>query len=488
MQKITDFSLRNFKAFKETVSLPIRPITVLTGLNSHGKSSIIDALLLLKQTLLSEKRTAERRVLLLDGPFFQVDQFEEMLHNRIGEDDSGFTLGFRIPYDTSNKLISNINFPDSYIQTDFNFSLVDKDRPKIVLKIVISACSYTTQKPFSKIEIHENPDNYDEAVVKVLISSSGVNTDSYSNFFKFSYFLPVWEIDFSKGKVPPELFLDLFLASRASFQPAIKTIEQELIWNIKYVGPLREEPRRTYIKKGEIENDVGSRGENTVLLLRQYWRKNVAFVKLPEDESQVVSWELLKTEDMELGAAINEALRWMGMQKLEVKENSGVIRADFVALSHEDKWVTIADVGFGVSQILPVLTTALLSDTDSLLIFEQTEIHLHPRAQARLAELMICLARTGRRMIIETHSDHLINRLRRISAEDMTNELADQIGIMFVQQSKDRDGAYIESLKLNEEGLIENWPPGFLAETAEDSRAIIKAGISKRRGERNTTI
>jgi len=98
------------------------------------------------------------------------------------------------------------------------------------------------------------------------------------------------------------------------------------------------------------------------------------------------------------------------------------------------------------------------------------------------------LARTGRRMIIETHSDHLINRLRRLAAEDMSNELADQVGIVFVQQSKDRDGAYIESLKLNEEGLIENWPPGFLAETAEDSRAIIKAGISKRRGERNTTI
>ncbi len=482
MQRISDFSLRNFKAFKETVSLPIRPITVLTGLNSHGKSSIIDALLLLKQTLLSEKRTAERRVLLLNGPFFQVDQFEEMLY--IGENDSGFTLGFRIPYDTSNKLIPNINFPDSYIQTDFNFSLIDKDRPKIVSRVVLSACLNITQKPFSKIEIHENPDNYDEAVVKVLIASSEVNTDSYSNLFKFSYFLPVWEIDFSKGEVPPKLFSDLFLAYRASFQPAIKTIEQELIYNIKYVGPLREEPQRNYIKRGVIENDVGSRGEDTVLLLRQHWRKKVAFVELPEDESRAVSWETLKTADMELGVAINEALRWMGMQKLEVKENSGIIRADFAALSHEDKWVTIADVGFGVSQILPVLTTALLSDADSLLIFEQPEIHLHPRAQARLAELMICLARTGRRMIIETHSDHLINRLRRIAAEDMSNELADQIGIMFVRQSKDRDGAYIESLKLDKEGLIENWPPGFLAETAEDSRAIIKAGISKRRGER----
>ncbi len=464
MQKITDFSLKNFKAFKETVSLPIRPITVLTGLNSHGKSSIIDALLLLKQTLLSEKRTPQRRALFLGGPFFQVNRFEEMLYNE-NEEESGFTLGFRIPLDIHNDRID--------IGMNFQFSLLE-------LRVFFSAYSNTQQKMTSEYEIYENR-NYDRPIVEIAYGSSMSLTKSYENcnFIRFSYFLPLL-----KAKSIPSIDS---VEYKRFFQPAIEILEQELMYNIKYVGPLRAEPQRRYEER-EIEDDVGYKGENTVLLLRKHWHKKIAFVKLPEDESQVVSWELLKTEDMELGIAINEALRWMGMQKLEVKENSGIIRADFAALSHEDKWVTIADVGFGVSQILPVLTTALLSDTDSLLIFEQPEIHLHPRAQARLAELMICLARTGRRMIIETHSDHLINRLRRISAEDMTNQLADQVGIVFVQQNKGRDGAYIESLKLNKEGLIENWPPGFLAETAEDSRAIIKAGISKRRGERNTTL
>lgn len=461
MQRISDFSLRNFKAFKDTVSLPIHPITVLAGLNSHGKSSVIDALLLLKQTLLSEKRTPQRRVLFLGGPFFQVNRFEEMLYS---EDDSEFTLGFRIPLDIHN---------DPIVEINFQFSLLE-------LRVFFSAYSNKRKEMVYEYEIYENRKN-NRPIVNIAYGSSTDLIKSYENcnFIRFSYFLPLL-----KAKSIPSIDS---VEYKRFFQPAIEILEQELMYNIKYVGPLRAEPQRRYEER-EIEEDVGSRGENTVLLLRQHWRKKIAFVKLPEDESQVVSWELLKTEDMELGAAINEALRWMGMQKLEVKENSGIIRADFAALSHEDKWVTIADVGFGVSQILPVLTTALLSDTDSLLIFEQPEIHLHPRAQARLAELMICLARTGRRMIVETHSDHLINRLRRISAEDMTNQLADQVGIVFVQQNKDRDGAYIESLKLNKEGLIENWPPGFLAETAEDSRAIIKAGISKRRGERNTTL
>ncbi len=115
-----------------------------------------------------------------------------------------------------------------------------------------------------------------------------------------------------------------------------------------------------------------------------------------------------------------------------------------------------------------------------ILILEQPEIHLHPRAQARLAELLVCLARTGRRIIIETHSDHLINRLRRVVAEDLSNQLSDFVSIVFVQPPHLKEGAKLEPLRVNKEGVIENWPPGFLAETAEDSKAIVKAQIRKR--------
>jgi predicted ATPase len=214
-------------------------------------------------------------------------------------------------------------------------------------------------------------------------------------------------------------------------------------------------------------------------LLERYWDMSVDFVELPTDKNQTVSWEKLLPISMSLGEAVNEALRWLDMQRLEIQRISG-IQANFATLSNEETWVTIADTGFGVSQVLPVLTHALLADTDSLLIFEQPEIHLHPRAQARLAELLVCLARTGRRIIIETHSDHLINRLRRIVAEDMSNQLADLVSIVFVQPPHANEGAWLESLRVNEEGQIENWPPGFLAETAEDAKAIVQAWIKKR--------
>jgi predicted ATPase len=244
---------------------------------------------------------------------------------------------------------------------------------------------------------------------------------------------------------------------------------------------LRDEPQRSYRQRRLHGIDVGARGEEAVLLLQRHWQKQVDFVQLPENSQEIVAWEKLLPVRMPLGEALNEALRWLGMQTLKVEEGFGVVRVDFVTLSNPKTWVTMADVGFGVSQVLPVLVLGLLSETDSILIFEQPEIHLHPRAQARLGELLVCLAKTGRRVLIETHSDHLINRLRRVVAEDLSDQLSDLVSIVFVTPPANGEGAYLSPLRVNEEGLIENWPEDFLAETASDARAIVKAGIRKRR-------
>ncbi|MDM8552044.1 DUF3696 domain-containing protein [Desulfobacterales bacterium HSG2] len=474
--KLDRFSLTGFKAFNKTVSLPISPITVLAGLNSHGKSSVIDALLLLRQTLLAEKRVAGEILLDWTGPFFNV------VYDKKSE---GFCIGFRFRCKVcqkhgSYKSLKPFIPPDAdffFVKTDFSF-YKQPDSDQVRLKISFHAYSEIDKEAFLKANFERLHDNL--FLVKMLLELPESDSKEFlPKIIDFSHFLPIWRSDNLPEDVtdrePPEfnmIYSDFF-------QPVVDIIERELLHNIKYVGPLREEPERKYFKRKLRGNDVGSGGQDSVLLLQQHWYKKVSFVRLPEDESQVVSWENLLEEDMELGQAINETLRWMGMQKLKVEETAGVVQANFATLSPEETWVTIADVGFGVSQILPVLTTALLADTDSILIFEQPEIHLHPRAQARLAELLVCFAHTGRRIIIETHSDHLINRLRRVVAEDLSSQLAEQVSIVFIQT--DKEGACLDPLRLNNEGQIENWPPGFLAETAEDAKAILKAGIAKRR-------
>ncbi|NJN94813.1 MAG: AAA family ATPase [Anaerolineales bacterium] len=497
--RIHRFGLTHFKAFNETAFLPIQPITVLAGLNSSGKSSVIDALLLLKQTLLAEKRVARRIVLDWQGPFFEVDSFDEMVYDKNVTNE--FSLSFGIHYPVSEQhrqndfirgtlLLEDIDY--FFVQANFIFEKKwssNLSEPDVALTVSLDAASPINPTKFLFLSIDENRQKID----LVFIDEEHQKREYYGGpntwnsvgskaALSFSYFLPVWEQreNLVKSIEEKELF-KIYTVYRDLFQPAIQTIQEELLNNIKYLGPLREAPKRYYTQQQLREDDVGLRGEDAVLLLQRHWNRQVDFVELPENEGEVISWERLIPVKMPLGQAVNEALRWMGMQKLEVEESSKLISANFMTLSNEDTWVTIADVGFGVSQILPVLTHGLLSDTDSILIFEQPEIHLHPRAQARLAELLVCLARTGRRIIIETHSDHLINRLRRVVAEDLSDQLSDLVSIVFVQPPHLKEGAKLEPLRVNEEGIIENWPPGFLAETAEDSKAIIKSSNQKKR-------
>lgn len=480
------FGLTHFKSFNETAFLPIQPITVLAGLNSSGKSSVIDALLLLKQTLLAEKRVAERIILDWTGPFFEVDIFSEMVYDK--DYDGDFTLSFEVFYSVHSQHLQNehikahlpSNIDRFFVRVDFKFGYFKhSDEQHIEPDILLTAFSEMDKEPFIKLRIISSP--WIEVAELYNSKNEIIKSADLDSAIDFSYFLPVWEERENLITSPDEKErFEIYTVYRDLFQPAIQTIQDELLYHLKYLGPLREAPQRNYRQKHLRGDDVGAKGEDAVLLLQRYWTRQVEFVELPQNEGKIVSWEKLRPVKMSLGQAVNEALRWLGMQKLKPQKHFSSIQANFATLSNEDTWVTIADVGFGVSQILPVLTHGLLSDTDSLLIFEQPEIHLHPRAQARLGELLVCLARTGRRIIIETHSDHLINRLRRVVAEDLSDQLSNLVSIVFVQPPHLKEGAKLEPLRVNEEGIIENWPPGFLAETAEDSKAIVKAQIRKR--------
>lgn len=369
-----------------------------------------------------------------------------------------------------------------YVGVDFTFTPVSQGRTTLVfLKVSLSVLTSSVleennQTPLIKLEI----DNLER---KVKYQDKEFDC---SKTLTFSYFLPIWEekpLERLTIKDDPEFEtaktrFEVYSVYQDLFQPAIEVIQQELLHNLKYLGPPRKEPQRQYKIVALDKDDIGLAGENAVVVLQKNWDEEIDFVTLPQDTRQVVSWEKLSPPvKMTVGQAMNETLRWLGMQELEVPEEADLVKATFPTFSAKTR-VIIADVGFGVSQILPVLTMGLLAERDNILIFEQPEIHLHPRVQARLAELLVCFAYLGKRIIIETHSDHLINRLRRLVAEDLTDQLCDKVSIVFVQQ--DGEEAKIEALRVDKEGRIENWPPDFLAETPEDARAIVKARVMKR--------
>jgi len=140
--------------------------------------------------------------------------------------------------------------------------------------------------------------------------------------------------------------------------------------------------------------------------------------------------------------------------------------------------VALPDVGFGVSQVLPIVVECLRARAGELVILEQPEIHLHPKIQAVLADFFIARASDGVRIIVESHSEYMIKRFCRRIAESTVDNVESLVNMVFVSQK--HDGlAECEKIRLNSFGEIENWPSGFF--DSQEDLFWAKASIQRRR-------
>ena len=137
--------------------------------------------------------------------------------------------------------------------------------------------------------------------------------------------------------------------------------------------------------------------------------------------------------------------------------------------------ISIKHVGFGISQLLPIVVEGLLMPKNGTLIIEQPEIHLHPKIQSKLYDFLYGLTKQGKKVIVETHSSHFITRMRRRIAEDETNEMDDQIGLTFIE------GNIFRSIELDDYGTMDYYPDDFIEESNAEISAIVKAQMKKRK-------
>jgi predicted ATPase len=140
--------------------------------------------------------------------------------------------------------------------------------------------------------------------------------------------------------------------------------------------------------------------------------------------------------------------------------------------------VDLTSVGVGVSQLLPVIVMCLLARPGSLILLEQPELHLHPALQQRLGDFLLACARSGRQLIVETHSEYVVSRLRRRIVEDDTGQLLNTLAIYFAEQTD--DASEFRRVPLNEFGGLEAWPVGFFDQASTESRQILEAALEKR--------
>jgi predicted ATPase len=134
--------------------------------------------------------------------------------------------------------------------------------------------------------------------------------------------------------------------------------------------------------------------------------------------------------------------------------------------------INLANMGEGLSQLLPIITRVLTTPENGSLLIEQPELHLHPAAQADLADLFISGAENGRNQcIVETHSEHLLLRLRRRIAEGVVDPAI--VGVLYVE--RDGSESTVRSLDLDGAGQFEDWPKGFFDERYREALAIAEA-------------
>jgi predicted ATPase len=471
--------LKHFKAFRDTGSIRLKPLTILAGPNSSGKSSIMQSLLLLKQTLESETPNVD---LDLSGRFLQFSNFSEVSFRRPPVRSAHIQYMLTIHTPIPNRVVQRY-FPDgaipegdghSQLHTDVQITFRQRHSghttPRIVTdELVVRSTFRGTSGP--SLAVHFRDGQY-----QARMEGSGVDLPKAYRGRRVHSAI-------GKSFIPTLLALEpigqdskerqAIVTLDPIFNNPLMQLSRELSTNLKYLGPLRHEPQRAYLHSGSSSPEIGQRGEYAAQLLWLNRNSEIDYAPVPREGRKRVP----------LLEAVNNSFQQLGIAETISVKSIGSVMYQLLLESHEQLGrpsVSIADVGFGVSQILPVVVLCLLTEDSSTILLEQPEIHMHPRIQANLADFLISVARSGRRIIVETHSDHLIHRLRRRIVEDDTNELRSDVSILFVRSGSGTDGSSIEPLTVDQYGVIENWPPDFLPEAAGESEAIFRAAIRKR--------
>jgi hypothetical protein len=253
----------------------------------------------------------------------------------------------------------------------------------------------------------------------------------------------------------------------ASFLADLEKAYEEQMDALYYLGPLREYPSRDYLWSRSRPEGVGVKGEKAISAILAMTadgeQRNVSRGKRLRPFQEIVAYWLAA-----LGV-IND------FRVEEIAEESNRWQARVVPHKGGTK-VLLTDVGFGVSQVLPVVTLLQYVPRGSTVILEQPEIHLHPLAQANLADVIINAAiHRGVQVIVESHSEHLLLRLQRRIAEEQIG--SGDVALYFCDITG--RGSVLERLQLDLLGKIENWPMNFMGDAFGEAAAAEKARLRR---------
>lgn len=220
--------------------------------------------------------------------------------------------------------------------------------------------------------------------------------------------------------------------------------------------------------------DVGRGGERAAVILSEY---GAAVIDAPRTDL------IRGTVGQTLADAVArwaERIRVVSRMEVSSQSKHGTelrVAAAFSAHGADEPQVEadLVNVGIGVSQVLPVLVLCLAAPPGSTVLLEQPELHLHPAVQSRLGDFFAACALSGRQIVIETHSEHLINRFRLLVARGQLDPEVD-VSLNFIE--RDDYGSDVEEIKIGPDGTLGRWPRGFFDESERALQEIMQERMS----------
>ncbi|MYD91365.1 MAG: DUF3696 domain-containing protein [Caldilineaceae bacterium SB0662_bin_9] len=369
---ITQLELEDFKCFS-LLKLPLGPLTLLSGTNSSGKSTVLQSLVLLQQTMQINEWSTH---LTLNGDLVSLGTVTDVLHQEA------------------------------------------RDRFRVGLADDSTICQWVFAG------------SRDEMSLTVENVSVGTKT--------------VCKPQALRHLLPPK-----------SNQEALSLVRR--IHHLNYISAERDGPKDSYpLQDPQLGSTVGRAGEYAVSVLFLEQNDRIAEdLRLPGRPPTLRAQVEARLESFFSGDIALE-VQWVP------NTNAVTLR---IRTSSDTDFARPVHVGFGITQILPIIVAVLTAPVGSIHLIENPEVHLHPAGQALMGQFLVEAVRAGHQLIVETHSDHVLNGIRR-SVKD-GNLRSDQIAIHFFQ-SQFLEDSQVLSMALDSAGNVDVWPEGFFDQFDKD--------------------
>ena len=427
-REITEIAVAGYKSIRDEQRIEVRPLTLLCGANSSGKSSILQPVLLMKQTL---EASFDPGALLLDGPNVRFTRADQLFaKSKPGKEPAKFTVAIR--------------------QADGHLVRLTFERGEGTPVEIVEV--YSESPPSPGLALRKDTPAPEalrllppDFLKLVRDSSSGRSKD------------PRVVIERNRCFLHAKLTEGLAGFTISPGDPIIPPI-QSLI----HLPGLRGNPQRTYPVTAVAGTFPGTFERYVASVVAQWEQpgKEHKLAKVGEDLLRLgLTWKVThkRVSDTEVELEVG---------RLPKSQRGGAYDT-----------VSVADVGFGVSQVLPVLVALRVAHETQIVYIEQPELHLHPRAQVALAEVLCDAAMRGVRVIAETHSDHLLLSVRSLVVRGKVPP--DLIKLHWFERNESGE-TQITSADLDQSGAFGDWPEDFADVTLRAESEYLDAVEAKR--------